>query len=336
MCVCLCVCVCASVKDSLPCTLVLHKPDVVYHCLHCDRASLTPNKSFSPPLFDCWWILSFSCFVLLSGYEITICLIVGDAHTPQQLGCAQIICYTTPPPHPLFFSLPLFISQPFFLSFSPFSSFSPPPSCLLVEVVIHQTATSVRCQLALINDSDARMLNERGKWESWVIIRKALFSAYRCLLFILHRGWGQNALIGELNKLRKQVCSLNRAGLRLKCGFVSSGEPCYSFFFFFKFLFCPQSGEGLFSVLMLPLKQVQTVSSTSSPFPIYFPFSHFLLLSYVPPGCPAVWWRQPEESAREGEVGSVSHATFHPSRLSEPSPWHDWSGCLQKTNGQFS
>lgn len=35
--------------------------------------------------------------------------------------------------------------------------------CLLVEVVIHQTATSVRCQLTLINDSDERMLNERGK-----------------------------------------------------------------------------------------------------------------------------------------------------------------------------
>lgn len=29
--------------------------------------------------------------------------------------------------------------------------------------------------------------------------------------------------------------------------------------FFLLHLFCPQSGEGLFSVLMLPLKQVQTV-----------------------------------------------------------------------------
>lgn len=33
-------------------------------------------------------------FLLLSCCEITICLIVGDSHTPQQLGCAQIIYYT--------------------------------------------------------------------------------------------------------------------------------------------------------------------------------------------------------------------------------------------------
>jgi len=116
----------------------------------------------------------------------------------------------------LVLSLPLFISQRFFLSFA---LFFPPPSCHLVEVVIHQTATSVRCQLALINDSDERMLNERGKWESRVIIRKALFSAYRCLLFILHGCWGRNALIGELNKLRKWARSLSQAGLRLKMWF---------------------------------------------------------------------------------------------------------------------
>lgn len=183
------------------------------------------------------------------------------------------------------------------------------------------------------------MLNERGKWESWVIIRKALFSAYRCLLFILHRGWGQNALIGELNKLRKQVCSLSRAGLRLKM--------CFRFFWrallvilILLFLFCSRSGKGLFSVLM------QTVSSLLV---FFFNFLHLHLyyfqylvllltlhLSHISSGRPAVRWRQPEKSFGEGEVGSVSHAPLYPSRLSEPSPWHDWSGCLQKTNGQFS
>lgn len=232
------VCECAFVKDSPPCTLVLRKPDVVYHCLHRDRTSLAPNKSSCPLLFDCRWILSFSCFVLLSGWETTICLIVGDAHTPQQLGCSQIICYTSLPPLP-FFSLSLFISQPFFLSFSPFSYFSPPPSCLLVEVVIHQTATSVRCQLALINDSDERMLNERGKWESWVIIRKSLFPAYRCLLFILYHGWGHSALIGELIKLRKRACSLTCAGLRLTmwlCFFWRALLVIRILFFFFSAL----------------------------------------------------------------------------------------------------
>lgn len=65
----------------------------------------------------------------------------------------------------------------------------------------------------------------------------------------------------------------------------------------------------------------------------------FFLTLYSSPfaslGCSAVWWRQPEESAGEGEAGCVSHATLHPSGLSEPSPRHDWSGCLQKTNGQF-
>lgn len=73
----------------------------------------------------------------------------------------------------------------------------------------------------------------------------------------------------------------------------------------------------------------------------FFPFdnlassNHSLPLSFASAGCPAVRRRQPEESAGEGEAGSVSHATLHPSRLSEPPPWHDRSGRHQKTNGQF-
>lgn len=87
---------------------------------------------FFPTLsvFDCRWILSFSSFVLLSGWEITICLIVGDARTPQQLGYTQIICYTSLPPLPFFlfvFLLPLFISQLFLLSFTPLLFLSPLP-----------------------------------------------------------------------------------------------------------------------------------------------------------------------------------------------------------------
>lgn len=233
------------------------------------------NRSFSPSQFDCRWILSLSCFVLLSGCEITICLIVGDAHTPQQLGCAQIICYTSL--LSLFFppSLPLLISQPFFLSLSAFSSFSPPPSCLLVEVVIHQAATSVRCQLALINDSDERMLNERGKWESWVIIRKTPFSAYRCLLFILHGGWGQNALIGELNELRKRVCSLSGAGLTLKMRFRT-----FWWASLLVHILRLRSDEGLFSVVMLPLRVHTIFHSCIYIFTTFTP--HPLTLRFFP------------------------------------------------------
>ena len=83
--------------------------------------------------------------MLLSGCEITICLIEGDKHTHPQLGWAQIIWYTASPSCPFFFPQPLNFSA-LFLSLTAFSSFSPPLPHLTVEVVIHQTATSVRCQ----------------------------------------------------------------------------------------------------------------------------------------------------------------------------------------------
>lgn len=148
------------------------------------RFLCSKTNVFSVTPLDCRWTLSFSVLALPSGCERTICLIAGDVRARSQLGCAQIICYAASP-HPLF-------SLPFFNISACLSSFlSPPsPSCLLVEVVIHQTATSVRCQLALMNDSDERMLNERGKWESGVIIIKDPFSAKCCLLYILHRVWG--------------------------------------------------------------------------------------------------------------------------------------------------
>lgn len=41
--------------------------------------------------------------------------------------------------------------------------------------------------------------------------------------------------------------------------FLLASLVSHSYSFFLLHLFCPQSGEGLFSVLMLPLKQVQTV-----------------------------------------------------------------------------
>lgn len=133
-----CMCVCTCVKDSLPCTLVLHKSDVVYHHLHRYCTSLTPTKSFFhcrygaadefclPPVLSC-------CLAARK----TICLILGDTHTPPQLRFTQIICYTSMPlfsstslhfstflfhlSHPFLFSLPLhlvfwwrlsFIKQP--------------------------------------------------------------------------------------------------------------------------------------------------------------------------------------------------------------------------------
>lgn len=193
-----------------------------------------------------------------------------------------------------------------------------------MEVVIHQTATSVRCQLSLINASDERVLNERGKWESWVIIRKALFSAYRCLLFILHHGWGQNALIGDLNKLRRRVFSWSGARWRLKMWL------CFFSLFFFSFVILLLSGLSRLKAYFLCAHCfVSTLSFifTSTSYP-RLPFSHSLLLASVSPGCPAIWWRQPAESAGEGEVGSLSHAALHPSGLSEPSPRHDRSGRL--------
>ena len=223
-----------------------------------------------------------------------------------------------PSPHlpSAFPPLLLLISQPF----------SPtPPSCLLLEVVIHQTATSVRCQLALMNDSDERMLNERGKWESWVIIRKALFSARCCLLFILPRGSGQSVSNWRVEQVEKaslffKWCRIKTQNVVL---FLLASLVSHSNSFFFPFLFCPQLSEGLFSVFKLHFIPVDNSSN------------HPLPPSIASAGCPAVRRRQPEESAGEGEAGSVSHATLHPSRLSEPPPWHDRSGRHQKTNGQF-
>lgn len=186
-----------------------------------------------------------SCLVPLSGCKITICLIAGDVHTPQQLGSAQIICYTRLF-SPLYLSkspnLSAFRSMFFFPFFFHPSAFSPRLSWLVLEVVIHQTATSVRCQAALMNDSDERVLNEGGKLESRVIIRKALFSAYCCLLFIFC-SWGQSALIRELSKLRN--CLFFNYG-RIKtpnvallswAGFVRRGNVFYLILWILDFLF---------------------------------------------------------------------------------------------------
>lgn len=101
-------------------------------------------------------MLSLFSFVPLTSREITICLIVGDTHTPQELGCTQIIRYTSLPS----FFLPLYFSAALSVFSSPFPSFSTPPSSLVIEVAIHQIATSVRCQHPLINDSYERILNE--------------------------------------------------------------------------------------------------------------------------------------------------------------------------------
>lgn len=151
-------CVCTCFKDSILSTVVLHKTDVAYHYLHHDHAFLAPNKSFffPPLLLDCRKMLSLFSFVLLTSREITICLIVGDTHTPQELGCTQIICYTSLPS----FFLPLYFSAALSVFSSSFPSFSTPPSSLVIEVAIHQIATSVRCQHPLINDSYERILNE--------------------------------------------------------------------------------------------------------------------------------------------------------------------------------
>lgn len=139
-----------------------------------------------------------------------------------------------PSPHlpSAFPPLLLLISQPF----------SPtPPSCLLLEVVIHQTATSVRCQLALMNDSDERMLNERGKWESWVIIRKALFSARCCLLFILPRGSGQSVSNWRVEQVEKaslffKWCRIKTQNVVL---FLLASLVSHSNSFFFSISFLP-------------------------------------------------------------------------------------------------
>lgn len=118
--------------------------------------SLQTKVFFPPLLLDCRNMLSLFSFVLLTSREITICLIVGDTHTPQELGCTQIICYTSLPS----FFLPLYFSAALSVFSSPFPSFSTPPSSLVIEVAIHQIATSVRCQHPLINDSYERILNE--------------------------------------------------------------------------------------------------------------------------------------------------------------------------------
>lgn len=118
--------------------------------------SLQTKVFFPPLLLDCRKMLSLFSFVLLTSREITICLIVGDTHTPQELGCTQIICYTSLPS----FFLPLYFSAALSVLSSPFPSFSTPPSSLVIEVAIHQIATSVRCQHPLINDSYERILNE--------------------------------------------------------------------------------------------------------------------------------------------------------------------------------
>lgn len=136
---------------------------------------------------------------------------------------------------------------------------------------------------------------------------------------------GRASLIGELNKLRKRACSLSGAGLRLKMWFCFFWRALLviQIPFFFRFSSALDRAKAYFL------------------FSNFFPFdnlafsNHSLPLSFAPAGCPAVRRRQPEESAGEGEAGSVSHATLHPSRLSEPPPWHDRSGRHQKTNGQF-
>lgn len=102
------------------------------------------------------------------------------------------------------------------------------------------------------------MLNERGKWEIWVIIRKALFSAHCCLIFIFHCLWGQNALIGKLSKLRKQSRSLSRAGFRLTIWFCFLWRALLVILNLF---FCFWMGEVIFSLIILLLYQVQAVSS---------------------------------------------------------------------------
>lgn len=136
---------------------------------------------------------------------------------------------------------------------------------------------------------------------------------------------GRASLIGELNKLRKRACSLSGAGLRLKMWFLFllASLVSHSNSFFFRFSSALDRAKAYFL------------------FSNFFPFdnlafsNHSLPLSFASAGCPAIRRRQPEESAGEGEAGSVSHATLHPSRLSEPPPWHDRSGRHQKTNGQF-
>lgn len=69
----------------------------------------TADESRLPPVLSCCCL----------AHKKTICLILGDTHTSPQLGCTQIICYTS---MPFFSPLPLFISQ----SFSPFFPFLSP------------------------------------------------------------------------------------------------------------------------------------------------------------------------------------------------------------------
>ncbi len=57
--------------------------------------------------------------------------------------------------------------------------------------------------------------------------------------------------------------------------------------------------------------------------------------SSLPAGRPAFRRWQPEESFGEGEAGSFPHASLYPSRLSEPSARHDWSGRHQEADGKI-
>lgn len=55
------VCVCVLVLRTVSLTLVLRKPNVVYHYIQRDHISLKTNESFfSLLLCDCRWMLSFS------------------------------------------------------------------------------------------------------------------------------------------------------------------------------------------------------------------------------------------------------------------------------------
>lgn len=84
---------------------------------------LRQTKSFSVAAVCLKLQLSSSLLILLSGCEVTISLIVGDMHTPQQLACAQIICYTCS--YTLFLTLLHFSgSLPVFLTSSLHSIFS--------------------------------------------------------------------------------------------------------------------------------------------------------------------------------------------------------------------
>lgn len=88
--------------------------------------SLQTKVFFPPLLLDCRKMLSLFSFVLLTSREITICLIVGDTHTPQELGALRSSVTQVYLP----FSC-LFISQQLFLYFPHPFHLSPPLHLLL-------------------------------------------------------------------------------------------------------------------------------------------------------------------------------------------------------------